>query len=59
MKTERNVFIDEYERTKNGFYYKKIKTEFGEIENQSVPRNMGGNFRTGIFDLYSLQHIYG
>ena len=47
------MFIEENGGTKNGYYRRSIKTNYGEMEDLSVPRDREGNFRTGIFDPYT------
>ena len=39
MNTERYVFIEEHGGLRNGFYERKVKTKFGEIDDLTVPRD--------------------
>ena len=53
MNTERCVFIEEHGGLRNGFYERKVKTKFGEIEDLSVPRDREGRFRSAALEPYS------
>ena len=53
MNTERYVFIEEHGGLRNGFYERKVKTKFREIEDLSVPRDREGRFRSAALEPYS------
>ena len=53
MSKERDVFIEEHGGLRNGFYERKVKTKFGEIEDLSVPRDREGRFRSAALEPYS------
>jgi transposase-like protein len=53
MNTERDVFIEEHGGLRNGFYERKVKTKFGEIEDLSVLRDREGRFRSAALEPYS------
>ena len=53
MNTERDVFIDENGGLRNGFYERKVKTRFGEIDDLTVPRDRDGKFRSAALEPYS------
>ena len=53
MNTERDVFIEEHGGLRNGFYERKVKTKFGEIDDLSVPRDREGRFRSAALEPYS------
>jgi transposase-like protein len=53
MNTERDVFIDEHGGLRNGFYERKVKTKFGEIDDLSVPRDREGRFQSAALEPYS------
>ena len=53
MNTERDVFIDEHGGLRNGFYERKVKTKFGEIDDLSIPRDREGRFQSAALEPYS------
>ena len=53
MSTERDVFIDEHGGLRNGFYERKVKTRFWEIDDLTVPRDREGRFQSAALEPYS------
>jgi transposase-like protein len=52
MNTERDIFIEINNGTKNGVYTRTLNTKYGFIDDLEVPRDREGNFRTIVFELY-------
>ncbi len=52
MNTERDVFIENNNGTRNGSYTRTLNTKYGFIEDLKVPRDREGNFRTMVFEPY-------
>ncbi|MGC8565997.1 MAG: transposase, partial [Thermoplasmata archaeon] len=45
MNTERDVFIENNNGTRNGSYTRTLNTKYGFIGDLKVPRDREGNFR--------------
>ncbi|MGC8566018.1 MAG: transposase [Thermoplasmata archaeon] len=52
MKTERDIFIENNNGTKNGAYTRTLNTKYGFIDDLKVTTDREGNFRTMIFEPY-------
>ena len=57
MVAERDVFIKEHGRTKNGFYERNLDTTIGKLENLKIPRDRKGKFRTKLIESYKRRDI--
>ena len=52
MNTERDIFIEKNDGTKNGTYRRTLNTKYGFIDDLRVPRDREGNFKTMVFEPY-------
>ena len=52
MNTERDIFIENNNGTKNGAYTRTLNTKYAFIDDLKVPRDREGNFRTMVFEPY-------
>jgi len=52
MNTERDIFIEKNDGTKNGTYRRALNTKYGFIDDLRVPRDREGNFKTMVFEPY-------
>ncbi|MGC8692587.1 MAG: transposase [Thermoplasmata archaeon] len=52
MNTEREIFIERDDGTKNGTYIRTLNTKYGFIDDLEVLRERDGNLRTMVFDSY-------
>ncbi|MGC9047045.1 MAG: transposase [Minisyncoccia bacterium] len=52
MNTERDIFIESNNGTKNGTYKRTLNTKYGFIDDLKVPRDRERNFRTMVFEPY-------
>ena len=54
MELERQAFLEEegQDNKGNGFYQRKLETQFGKVDGLEVPRDREGNFFPALFDPY-------
>ncbi len=52
MNTEREIFIENNNETRNGTYIRTLNTKYGFMDYLKVLRDREGNFRTMVFDSY-------
>ena len=52
MDTERDVYADEYQAKKNGYYERKLLTRWGLIEDLRVPGTRDGEFYPSLLIPY-------
>ncbi len=52
IETEIDAYLAENTGVRNGYYQRKLKTRYGEIEDLNIPRDRESNFSTALFNKY-------